>query len=191
MSTNAGAGVRTPPRFVPTLTEVVHLPEGLPPLESVVSTVPEQPWLEMTEPAAQASARHRVDALLWTDAPAVQPPQVQQEYLPAHETPVSAQASQPWPTPDLLEALGVLITEQVMQRLEQRLAVLVDEHAAQMAGQLARHLTEALSLQLRAEVPELVQQAVTLAVQPTGQSGVEADHQRGFSAMYEVDVDSG
>ena len=90
-----------------------------------------------------------------------------------------------------MEALGVLITEQVMQRLEQRLASLVDQQVSQLVGQLARNLTDELSRQLQAEVPDLVQQAMARAVDPTGQGAAGLDHQRGFSPIYGADEDSG
>lgn len=204
MSTDAGAGMRTPPRFVPTLTEVVDVPEGLLPTQRVgaprpaAEPQPEQPGLaDPMEPVleAQVGLLQRADALLWSDAPSVQPqadqPLQQPEQQPVQETTTPVPASQPWPTPDLMEALGVLITEQVMQRLEQRLSILVDQQAALFAEQWARHLTEALSRQLRAEVPGLVQEAVALAVQPTDPGTATTEHQRGFSPIYGTDADSG
>lgn len=195
MSADVGAGMRTPPRFVPTLTEVVQVPEGLLPTQPVGAPWSdpepqhERPGLtDSVEPVPDRlrSSPQRVDAL-WSEAPPL-PPQAEQS---AQETAAPSAVSPPWPTPELMEALGVLITEQVMQRLEQRLAILVDQQVALFAEQWARNLTEALNRDLRAEVPDLVQQAVALALQPLDRGAAATEHQRGFFPICGTDSDSG
>lgn len=174
MNMGVDAGMRTPPRFVPTLTEVVEVPEGLLPVDPSPHTAPtarpEPGTQDRVAPGDEVAARH---------------PQPEQRL----DAPMPASGS--WPTPEGLQALGVQITEQVMLRLEQRLTVLVKQQVAQATEQWARSLSEAVNRQLQAEVPELVQQALAFAVQPVDPGAADGGHQRGFSPIAGADVDSG
>lgn len=134
---------RTPPRYVPTLTEVVKVPEGvLPRSEAVLlsdlaplDAVPLQA-LPLQEVSLQEDRQHEVPVL--------------QEAWP------EPMSSPPNAAPALPDDWAEQITQRVMERLEQRLCLLLEEQSAAMA----RDLAQAVALRLRSELPELVQQAV-------------------------------
>lgn len=136
---------RTPPRFVPTLTEVVELPDWTPSLaEPPLAPQPQQPFIGP-----------RPDAVLLTDV--VPPP-----------------AAPPAPTgltPEALDAWSDQITQQVLEQLDQRLAVVLQG----LSAELAQYLAQSAAQQLRGELPDLVRQAVLASVPPGAVQAV-ADH---------------
>lgn len=127
---------RTPPRFVPTLTEVVQLPDWAPsPAEPPLPPQPPQPFMGS-----------RPDAVLLTDV--VPPP-----------------AAPPAPTgltPEALDAWSDQITQQVLEQLDQRLVVVLQG----LSAELAQYLAQSAAQQLRGELPDLVRQAVLASAPP-------------------------
>jgi len=145
---NPSQEARTPPRYVPTLTEVVKVPEGVLPRSEAVLLSDLAPL-----DAVPLQALPLQEVSLQED---------RQREVPQHEVQVLQEAwpepmsSPPNAAPALLDDWAEQITQRVLERLEQRLCFLLEEQSAEMA----RGLAQAVSLRLRSELPELVQQAV-------------------------------
>lgn len=136
---------RTPPRFVPTLTEVVELPDWAPsPAQAPPSPLPPQPFMGP-----------RPDAVLLTDV------------VPSTPAPHPAPARL---TPEALDAWSDQITQQVLGQLDQRLAVVLQG----LSAELAQYLAQSAAQQLQGELPDLVRQAVR-ATAPPGAAQAAAD----------------
>lgn len=146
---------RTPPRFVPTLTEVVDVPDG----QVAALTTPATGVVE----APSEPSNH--GAFPATAAPAV---------------------ALPPPTADMLGAWADLITQRVLQQLEQHMATAIQREAADVVARL----TEGVSQQLRSELPDVVHAAIRASFAAT-EAHSPVDQQRGFSAMSAADVDPG
>lgn len=106
---------RTPPRFVPTLTEVVELPDWAP--SPAEPPLPPQPFMGS-----------RPDAVLLTDV--VPPP--------------AAPPAPTGLTPEALDAWSDQITQHVLEQLDQRLAVVLQGLSAELAQYLAQSAAQQL-----------------------------------------------
>lgn len=184
---------RIPPRFVPTLTEVVNVPPGLLP----VQPLPQSPSEDTrTDDGGSASGVPTASVSAAIAAPAVTPTS-----MPAStqvgmsvEMPVLMPASAPEGMPVLppflppaamggLEAWSDQITRCVIDQIEQRLPTMVDEHA--------RMLSVAIAHQLRDELPAMVHQAVQTSLATEDPFRTNVDPQRGVSAIQSADTDTG
>ncbi|MDP3627105.1 MAG: hypothetical protein Q8S12_10935 [Hydrogenophaga sp.] len=140
---NPNNEARVPPRFVPTLTEVVDVPEwvlpGVLPVEPMGAPAP---WAALEPvPVPEPEPQPQVEAVV----PPVPSPDVARSAVP--------------------DAWADEITRRVTERLEQRLASMLAQHSADMAQVLAQTLAQ----QLRGELPALVRQAVESSEAPFSQ----------------------
>lgn len=168
---SAHSETRSPPRFVPTLTEVVAVPAGL---------LPAQPMPEALSPT-------RFQALpeappTWRSGDALAPPDLAAPPAPLPQP-------QP-PSAEMLDAWAGQITERVLAQLEARVPAILDAQAAGLAARMATAAAE----QLRGELPALVQDAVVATLAQAAWGGVDpavGEQQCGFQAIRGADVDPG
>jgi hypothetical protein len=167
---NAHNEQRIPPRFVPTLTQVVEVPAGL---------LPAQPLPEAPVPP-------RFEAPPEVPLPWQAPDALAMPDLPAPPAPQPPQA----PSAEMLDAWAAQITQRVLVQLDARLPAILDAQAAALAA----HMAAAAAEQLRGELPALVQDAVeaTLAQAAWGVADLAGGEQQcGFQAIRGADVDPG
>jgi len=135
---NGPGDARTPPRFVPTLTEVVDVPD----------------WLLAKAPVSEAYEP--------TPPEPTEPPLVFD--FPADSAAIVSPPAPPPPTTEALDAWADLITQRVLEQLEHRLPTLIQDQVADMASRLA----EGVSQQLRGQLPTMVHEAVRASLSAMG-----------------------
>lgn len=141
---------RQPPRFVPTLTEVV-------PVEQLEPTAPEVDVV--SDPAAEAlatSAAAEIVAAVPADGEAVAAIQAPETPLPVAPAPIPEQLL----TPERVDEVAERLAAQLMQRVE----VLLEERLRYALAEMVQVQTQALVVQLRREVETVVRQSVDDAV---------------------------
>lgn len=133
---NPNHEARVPPRFVPTLTEVVEVPEwvlpGVLPVEPMSAPAP---WAA-PEPEPETGSQPLVETV-----------------EPVPDASLSA-APDPWADE---------ITRRVTEQLEQRLEALLAHHSADMAQLLAHAVAQQLRSELPALVHQAVESSVAPA----------------------------
>jgi len=145
---------RTPPRFVPTLTEVVQVPEA----PSLSEPQPPGPVRSLAEPlSARAGESRRVapatTASLRT-AVAVAP-----ETIPAPGQ-MAASPLRPAPVPRLPDGTEEAIIHRVMQRVD----VVLDQRLREAIATVVQEQTRSLLPRLREEIESVARHAVYEAV---------------------------
>lgn len=152
---------RQPPRFVPTLTEVVHVPHAVP-LAVQAGTASARPGhradSSSAAPPAGAGPAHvaAVPAALQGQAPAA--PVMQASALPPSGRPtVTAAATPALPSAALLEEH---LVHQVLQRIDVRLGPRLER----VVADVVREQTRQLLPRLREELATVVQRVVNEAV---------------------------
>lgn len=140
---------RVPPRFVPTLTEVVEVPEGLLPLSPPLP-VPVSEAVLPQEDVEQGAPERQQDR-------------------PGHTAAWPSEALAPPPLPGAsavpasMVAWAEHITQRVMAHLEPRLSELLVAQSAELAHRLA----QSVALQLGDELPGVVQQVIRECPSPS------------------------
>ena len=129
---NGPGDARTPPRFVPTLTEVVDVPDWL------LAKVPVAPSPEPTPP---------------------EPPVAFD--LPAHSAASVSPVLSPPSSANEIDAWADLITQRVLEQLEHRLPTLIQDQVADMASRLAEGVSQQLRGQLPTMVHEAVRASLS------------------------------
>ncbi|XDF37570.1 hypothetical protein RBH89_11150 [Paracidovorax avenae] len=160
---------KQPPRFVPTLTDVVQVTGAVPgsgPLPGVQAPAPVPvappagpvpavaPWPAMPpagEPVSAVALNH-LPAATPASAPAPAAP------VPAAPSPASA-SSQPAPAPDFSG-----IEEVVIHRIIQRVDVVLDQRLREAIATVVQEQTRSMVPRLREEVESVVRHAVYEAV---------------------------
>lgn len=172
---NSPSDPRTPPRFVPTLTEVVNVPQGL---------LPVQPLPESAPAAQTQEAPWSVGGPTPCGAENAAPPDLAPPVAPPKMASVTGLATVP--TTDMMDAWAAEITRRVLAQLEQRLSSLLQAQAIEVARQLA----EIAAQQLHGDLPHMVGEAVRSSFAAPVDSAGDAQ-QRGFSANCSSDADPG
>ncbi|MBV7460066.1 hypothetical protein KW832_10120 [Acidovorax sp. sif0632] len=185
---------KTPPRFVPTLTEVVQVPDPAPlppassaPLRTTVMSPSALPAARPSPTAAQPATRPLSPPLPSARPPAVMAPRpaapapVQSAPAPlVHHAPVAAVAapassSSPaslastlgpskTPRPQLTRPLPEGMEEYMVHRVMQRVDVVLDQRLREAIATVVQEQTRSVLPRLREEIESVVRHAVYEAV---------------------------
>ncbi|MBT9443459.1 MAG: hypothetical protein IV087_16415 [Acidovorax sp.] len=185
---------KTPPRFVPTLTEVVQVPDSVPlppassaPLRTTVMSPSALPAARPSPTAAQPATRPLSPPLPSARPPAVMAPRpaapapVQSAPAPlVHHAPVAAVAapasssspaslastlgSSKTPRPQLTRPLPEGMEEYMVHRVMQRVDVVLDQRLREAIATVVQEQTRSVLPRLREEIESVVRHAVYEAV---------------------------
>lgn len=165
---------RTPPRFVPTLTEVVQTQEAVPGTPPAVG-----PLLATEIPPPATAHAHMSSASAVADVPAPPAPFYDD---PAHNalpssrqaavlhaglnpSPVDApQTRAPWIVPVVARAMPEGAEEYMVHRVMQRVDVVLDHRLREAIATVVQEQTRSVLPRLREEIESVVRQAVYEAV---------------------------
>lgn len=171
----ASAEPRTPPRFVPTLTEVVDVPDGLLPHQRLPPDPAAAPQMLAEQLTTQTALEPAPQALAMAGHGS--------ESALGH-APVCAEAPSAGTfTASDLDAWTDQLTRRVIEQLEQRLPALLEAHA--------RSLSLATAQELRKELPGMVHLAVQASFASTDPFRLSECSDRGFSDIDAADANAG
>jgi hypothetical protein len=182
---------RTPPRFVPTLTEVVRVPDSIPVQSPGAApsrpTVGPSPVPPAAQPSPAAARPHLPDpqavhpgavpvprqaAAVPTRATALASAAVQKSPMTPAQVPPAAVAKAPpaaWPRP-----LPEGIEEHMVHRVMQRVDVVLDQRLREAIATVVQEQTRSVLPRLREEIESVVRHAVYEAVADELASGAPA-----------------